>query len=166
MIVLALTLTAWALLHKYTRKPQKRRKMPVYAAPMMPSAADLERQRKAQERAQRDAERAEKQAEKERAAEEKRMIQKAQAVEDVAFLENRLECLYEQIEDANAQLYAARRNCRYDADMNSHGAVVADKIVNKHIAERDKLMRKVMTLENQIHSAEQKLNKARRIAAA
>ena len=82
MIVLALTLTAWALLHKYTRKPQKRRKMPIYAASMMPSAADLERQRKAQERAQRDAERAEKQRqrdeEKRRKAEQARQMAQMQ----------------------------------------------------------------------------------------
>lgn len=166
MILLAITLTAVFVLRKYARKPKKYR--PIYTthtvAPTV-SPAELQKREKERERAAREAERArvkaEREAEKERKAEEER----AQAREDIPYWENRLEQLYEQIEDANNLLYTARRTCKHDSAMNTHGAVIAEKIVAKHISERDKLMRKVMQIESQIHAAETKLKRAQYVAA-
>lgn len=155
MIALLITFAALALLRAAARA---QRKVPVYAV------QDLDRQRKESEKADREAVKARAKAEREAAQRRKAVEERAQALEDIPYWENRLEQLYEQIEDASSLLQTARRTCRHDAEMNQHGAVIAEKIVAKHIAERDKLMRKVMMLESQIHAAEMKLNKARFIA--
>lgn len=192
MIILALTLTAWAILRKYAQKPARRAVAPVYAAPPVLSPAEINRREKERERAQREAERTyrplyngfetdadreshrkwvaeqrRKEEEKERKAEAKRQKEeaaRAQAEEDIPYLLNQLDRLKEMIEDAKADLRIARQRVQYDAEMNAHGAVIAEKIVNKHIAERDKAMRKVMSLETQIHSKEKQLTKAQLIA--
>ena len=155
MIVLAITLAAWAILRKYARKPRTSS----YNTPSVVSPADIARREKEREKA---AKQAERNAAKERKAEEAR----EQAKEDIPYFENQLSRWYEMIEDANVDLQLARQSVKHDAEMNAHGAVVAEKVVKKHIAERDKLAKKVVTLENQIHAAEKKLNNAKRIANA
>lgn len=103
-------------------------------------------------------------AEKAAARERKETAAKQQAVADAAFLVNQIDKLYQMLWDADADLDAARRTCEHDRDANKAGAVVAEKIASKHRAERDKLEKKVMQLERNIHSYETKLNKAQQIA--
>ena len=152
MIGIALALAAFALL-RFAAKSKK----PVYNTV---SPADLERQRKEREKAAREAARAEREAEKQRKAEAERQ----QAANDSEFYVEQIDKLYSMLWELDADLDKAREVCRYDNEMNKHGAVVAEKIVNKHRADRDKLARKVMQLENAIHAKEAKLNKARLVA--
>lgn len=154
MIGIALALAAFALL-RFAAKSKK--KAPVYN---IVSPADLERQRKEREKAEREAARAEREAEKQRKAEAERQ----QAATDSEFYVEQIDKLYSMLWELDADLDKAREVCRYDNEMNKHGAVVAEKIVNKHRADRDKLARKVMQLENAIHAKEAKLNKARLVA--
>ncbi len=156
MIILAIALTAWAILRKYARKPVKHTAAQFTTVPAI-SPAELQRREKERERAQKEAEREEAKRQKEAEA-------RAQAEEDIPYLETQLSRYYEMIEDAKADLRLARQRVKHDAEMNEHGAIIAEKVVNKHITERDKLMKKVITLENQIHAAEKKLSKAQQIA--
>jgi len=157
MIILALTLTAWAVLHRYARRHQKRQVAYVSAPPVI-SPAQIERERKERERAEKAAERERIKAEKERAAKE-------QAEIDIPYYEIQLSRYYEMIGEARASLKANRRRVEVDREMNQYSAVVPEKIVAKHITERDKSMKLVIKLENQIHAAEKKLSEAQRIAA-
>ena len=154
MIGTALTLAAFALLG-FAAKAKK----PVYKTV---SPADLERQRKEREKAAREAARAEREAEKQRKAEAERQ----QAAADRDFYIEQLDKLNAMLWKLDNDLNKANEVCQHDAEMNKHGAVVAEKIVNKHLADRDKLARKVMQLENAIHAKETKLNKARLVAGA
>ena len=126
-----------------------------YRAPVV-SVAELERRKKARERAAKEAEKVEAKQQKEAAA-------RAQAREDIPFLENQIEFLTAMIEDAKTAYRITRKRVEYDAEMNEHGAIIKDKLVNQHITERDKAIKKVVSLERQIHAAEAKLNKARAI---
>ena len=94
---------------------------------------------------------------------EKARQEKAQAAEDIPYYKNQLARFHEMIAGAKIELQAARNRCRLDSDMNAHGAIIAEKIVSKHIAERDKALTKVVRLENQIHAMEKKLLKAETI---
>lgn len=103
-------------------------------------------------------------AEKAAARERKETAARQQAAADADFLINQIDKLYKMLWDADADLDAARCTCEHDRDANKAGAVVAEKIVSKHRAERDKLEKKVMQLERNIYSYETKLNKAQQIA--
>ncbi len=103
-------------------------------------------------------------AEKAAARERKETAARQQAAADAAFLVGQIDKLYSMLWDADADLDAARRTCEHDREANKAGAVVAEKIASKHRAERDKLEKKVMQLERNIHSYESKLNKAQQIA--
>ena len=161
MIILALTLTAWAILRKYARKPARRRT--AYAAPIV-SPAELQRRERERERAAKEAERAESKRQREEEKERKAEAERQQAEADKFFLVEQIDKLYTMLWDADAELKAARQTCQHDGEMNRAGAVIAEKMVSKHRAERDKLERKVMQLERNIHSYETKLNKAQQIA--
>lgn len=136
-------------------KPKFNRKQAIIYKP--PSAAEIERKRKAELKAAALMAREKAKAEKEQA-------EKAQADEDIPYLKNQLERYYEMIADAKTELKCARSKVEYDLSMNEYGAVFPEKEVNKHIAARDKALTKVIKLENQIHAAEKKLNKALQIA--
>lgn len=103
-------------------------------------------------------------AEKAAARERKETAARQQAAADAAFLVNQIDKLYNMLWDADAELDTARSTCEHDREANKAGAVVAEKIASKHRAERDKLEKKVMQLERNIHSYETKLNKAQQIA--
>lgn len=156
MIILALILTAWAIWYKYGRKPVKRRKT-VYNSPAIVSPAELQRR----EKAAREAEvKRQKEAERKRKAEANRQ----QAEADKVFLVEQIDKLYNMLWDADADLKAARETCKHDNEMNKYSAVIPEKQAAKHRADRDKLEKKVMQLERNIHSYETKLNKAQQIA--
>lgn len=161
MIILALTLTAWAILRKYARKPARRRT--AYAAPIV-SPAEIARRNKERERAAKEAERAEAKRQREEERERKAEAARQQAEADKVFLVEQIDKLYNMLWDADADLKAARETCQHDNECNRHGAVISEKEASKHRAERDKLEKKVMQLERNIHSYETKLNKAQQIA--
>lgn len=122
-------------------------------------AKQAERER---EKAEREAEKAERERKRQEAAEEKRRQEWTQAAEDYAFYKSRLSALYTQLKSAQSDLYSAERECEHDRELNSYGngSTVTEKIVNRHISERDKALRRVMSLETQIHTAEKGLRKA------
>lgn len=94
---------------------------------------------------------------------EKREMEIAQAKEDYAYIKQQLNRYYSLIEEANINLNKAQTEVDHDSKVNHYGGVVSEKEVKKHITERDRLVTKVIRLENQIHAAEKKLAKARYI---
>lgn len=102
-----------------------------------------------------------------RKAERQRKVEaeRRQAAADEQFLIDQIDKLYAMLWEADEDLELARQNCKHDNEMNRSGAVVADKVVNKHRADRDKLSKKVMNLERSIHAYETKLNKVRFVLA-
>ena len=140
-------LIAAALIVCWPRRKTKRRKR---------RAVSPAQQRKARDRAIKEAEKAEAKRQKDAAA-------RAQAAEDIPYYEHQIDILTNMIEDAKAAYHITRQRVQYDAAMNQHGAIIKEKVVNAHITERDKAMKKVLSLERQIHTFETKLNKARAI---
>ena len=102
-------------------------------------------------------------AERRAALAEKQAAERIQAKEDIPYYQNQLARFYEMIAAAKAELKAARDRCRLDSEMNRYAAAIPEKLVSKHIAERDKLLNKVIRLENQIHAMEKRLLKAETI---
>ena len=142
----------------------KKRKV-VYSAPVPVLApGDLLRIAQERERAEKEREREAKQAEREKAAQEKKEAAIAQAQADIAYYKKRLKSLYVQLAAAQDELYMAKQNCEYDATMNQRWVVVTEPTVKRHIDERDKALKKVMTIETHIHTAEKNLFKAQRIS--
>lgn len=94
---------------------------------------------------------------------EKQEMEIAQAKEDYAYIKQQLSRYYKLIEEANINLSNAQDSVDHDNDVNRYGGVVPQKEVKKHITERDRLVTKVIRLENQIHAAEKKLAKIRYI---
>lgn len=105
-------------------------------------------------------------AQKQTQRQRKTEAERQQAAADEAFLIEQIDKLYQMLWEADEDLELARQNCQHDNEMNRAGAVVADKVVNKHRADRDKLAKKVMNLERQIHAFESKLNKCRFVLSA
>lgn len=101
------------------------------------------------------------QTEKQRKAE----AAQRQAAADEAFYIEQIDKLYAMLWDADEDLERARTICQHDNEQNRAGAVVSDKVVGKHRAERDRLSKRVMQLERSIHAYETKLNKCRFILA-
>lgn len=161
LISAVVILCAWKSIVSSTRPPQN------YEPPL--TAAEIQRQHKESEKAQREAERREKQLARDRQAEARRIererrqeAEKQQAAADVDFYTARIDSLYALLWEADAALEAAQRTVDHDEAMNaSGGAVIAEKVANKHKAERYKLARRVMQLEGSIRAAEARLNKAR-----
>lgn len=157
--ILTIALVIWA----FTYKPRKRRLRPVRSrhalpvtAPPILSPAEIARRDKEREKAARE-------AEKERIKAEKERQKREQAEIDIPYYEEQLKRYYEMIEEANARLKLNRQRVKIDREMNQYSAVVPEKIVSKHIQERDRAMKLVIKLENQIHGAEKNLNKAKQI---
>ena len=165
MIGIALILTAFALL-RFAAKPKKKARRAVKQNnAVWEDRCRYLQERLAKEDAQptpKEAARAEREAEKQRKAEAERQ----QAAADRDFCIGQLDKLNAMLWELDEELNKANEVCQHDAEMNRHGAVIAEKIVNKHRADRDKLARKVMQLENAIHAKETKLNKALLIAGA
>lgn len=90
------------------------------------------------------------------AKQEKQQQQKQQAENDIPFYNIQLERLYITVEDTRNQYKKACENVNHDNTLNKYGAVIKDKIVKQHIDERDKALKKLITLENQIHALEKK----------
>lgn len=90
------------------------------------------------------------------ARQEKQQQQKQQAENDIPFYEIQLDRLYITVEDTRNIYKKACDNVNHDNALNRYGAVVKDKVVNQHIIERDKALKKLITLENQIHALEKK----------
>lgn len=156
MIVLSLLLLSFVLIR------WKRRRTRYTASSATPRDA---------ERAQRQRERDEKQrqreaiaAEKAAAKKRKETAERQQAAADKDFYISQLDKMYSLLWETDTELERARQTCRHDTEANRAGAVVADKIVNKHYKERESLEKKVMQLERSIHATETKLNKAQQIA--
>lgn len=151
MIVLTLCLVAFILIQRDRRQTIKQ------APPKSANEKQIERDKKQRQQKAIAAEKAAARERKETAA-------RQQAAADADFLICQIDKLYSMLWDADAELTAARRTCEHDSEANKAGAVVAEKIASKHRAERDKLEKKVMQLERNIHSYETKLNKAQQIA--
>ena len=90
----------------------------------------------------------------------KTAAERIQAREDIPYYRNQLARFYDMIGTAKAELHKARERCNLDFEMNSYAAVIPEKIIAKHTAERDKAYTKVIRLENQIHAMEKRLAKA------
>lgn len=103
-------------------------------------------------------------AERDRAKAEKLKEEIAQAKEDIPYYETQLERLYDMIENAKQDMIFYRQAVEHDLELNKYGGtVVKQKEVQAHIAARDKATQKVIKIENQIHAAEKRLNKAKSI---
>lgn len=88
--------------------------------------------------------------------------QRRVALNDIAYHETQLSRLYELMDCAKLDLIAARRSVQNDTDANRYGAVVSENIATKHAADLDRALRRVMALEQRIHTNEtalEKLNK-------
>lgn len=108
--------------------------------------------------------RLEKEKQRENARREKLETQKAQAENDIPFFDIQLQRLYITVEDTRQQYKTACEKVEIDSRFNAiHSSAVKEKIVNKHIAERDKALKKLITLENQIHALEKKKTQAETI---
>ena len=94
---------------------------------------------------------------------EKRKAEVEQAKDDRAFLLNQLKRFDTLIAETNANLYKAQKSVDLDVWMDEHGTPVAEKVSNKHITERDRLVKLVIRYETQIHAAEKKLAKVEAI---
>ena len=101
--------------------------------------------------------------ERRQAQEEKRRQQKEQAAQDLPFYEVQLERLYPTAESLRHQYKLAIESVNHDSEMNQHGAVIKDKVVNEHITQRDRLLKKLTIAENQIHALEKKIHAAQAI---
>lgn len=140
----------------------KRKKKTVYTVPVI-DPKEAARQAREKEKARKEAERIEKEKQRQREKQVKAAQEKEQAKEDIPYLKNQLERFYKMIQDTETDLQIARQRVEYDSMANQYGSIVQEKEVNKHIADRDKLLNKLIKLENQIHAAEKKLNKAENI---
>ena len=101
--------------------------------------------------------------ERRQAQEEKRRQKAEQAAQDLPFYEVQLERLYPTAESLRHQYKLAVESVNHDNEMNQHGSVIKDKVVNQHISERDKLLKKLIIAENQIHALEKKIHAAQAI---
>lgn len=153
MIVLPLLLLSFVLIR------WKRRRARYTASGAMPRDAERAQRQREEKQRQREAVAAEKAAAKKR----KETAERQQAAADKDFYISQLDKMYVLLWDADTALERARQTCRHDTEANRAGAVVADKIVNKHYKERETLEKKVMQLERSIHATETKLNKAQQI---
>lgn len=113
-------------------------------------------------RIERGREKAEREAEKERKAQATR----EQALRDIPFFSARIEALMEMETDAARRYYDASEAVKTDAEHNKYSYVIPEKIVQKHITERDRAQRELLKLQGQIRGAQEKLIKAQYIAQA
>lgn len=102
--------------------------------------------------------RLEKEKQREEIRREKLETQKQQAKNDIPFYDIQLERLYITVEDTRNQYKKALENVKLDNELNrlTDGKAVKEKVVEKHINERDKALKKLVILENQIHALEKK----------
>lgn len=109
-----------------------------------------DRQRKEHERRIKEAEKAEKEAR-----------EREQALEDIQFYHTQIKRHREMLNDAEKQLNQVRKELSENEEIDSIApGAVSEKVLEKQRRERDKLTKRVITLENQIHSMETKLGKA------
>lgn len=122
------------------------------------AAAEKARQReeKAVDRINREVLKRQAQAERDR-------LKQKQASEDLPFFEIQLDRLYITAEDTRNQYRRAVETVNHDNDLNRFGAVINSKVTLKHISERDHLLKKLITFENQIHALEKKRTAAENI---
>ena len=92
------------------------------------------------------------------AKQEKQQQQKQQARQDIPFYDIQLERLYISAADTRNQYKKALESVKLDTELNrlTDGKAVKEKVVDKHIADRDKALKKLVILENQIHALEKK----------
>lgn len=77
------------------------------------------------------------------------------ALNDIAYCDAQLARLYELMDVAKLDLIAARHAVQVDADADRYGCgVVSGKAAAKHRAELDRALRKVIQLEQRIHTLE------------
>lgn len=107
----------------------------------------------------------EKENERAKAKQEKQQQQKQQAQQDIPFYDIQLERLYTTVEDTRQQYKKALENVKIDTELNriTDGKAVKEKVIEKHITERDKALKKLVILENQIHALEKKKAQAETI---
>lgn len=142
ILTLWLIFIFWAF--KYYR-PTK----PKHKAPPGLTVAQIERQRK--------------QAEKDLIAAEKQHRQQEQALADIGHYSEQLNALYTMQRDTMHLLDTAQQEVDTDTALNKFGAVIPVKIASKHIRERDRYQKALLTLNNQIHTAEKKRTAAQQI---
>ena len=92
----------------------------------------------------------------------KKAAQIEQAESDVGHYTEQLNTLYKMQRDAIRTRDKAQEEVDTDNELNRYGAVVSFKTMRRHIAERDREEKKLLTINNQIHSAEKQLAKAKR----
>lgn len=86
-----------------------------------------------------------------------------QAESDIGHYTEQLNTLYKMQRDAIRTRDKAQEEVDTDNALNQYGAVVSFKTMRRHIAERDREEKKLLTINNQIHSAEKQLAKAKKI---
>ena len=145
MIILAIIVIALIAI-------DSRKKPAAVTMPARQTQAEIKRQ-----------ERAEREEERRQVQEAKQRQKAAQAAEDIPFYETQLERLYPTAETLRYNYKLACDSVLHDAEMNMYGAVIKDKLVNEHIAQRDKLLKKLIIAENQIHTLEKKIQAAQAI---
>ena len=96
----------------------------------------------------------------------KKELEIEQAKEDYAYIQQQLKRYEKLIEEANVNLFKAQKSVDLDIWFEEHGTPVAEKESKKHRTERDRQVKAVIRLENQIHAAEKKLRKVELILKA
>lgn len=167
--LLVLILISWTIFAKY--KPAKRIKTTATIRAADQTKADRDRQRQIAEynKAQAARERAEAAAEKQAARDAEKARKKAketaQAKQDFAFYSSRLETLMSMETDTARSYYSAVETVENDAKQNKYSYVIGENVVQKHIAERDRLQSRLLKIQTQIHGVEKQLAKAKYILA-
>ena len=78
---------------------------------------------------------------------------------EVEHCKRQLDLYYEMLWAAEDALSKAKNEVELDRQLNKYGAVIPEKIEEKHLKEYQKCLNKVATINNKIHTTERSLNK-------
>ena len=157
LLIIIILLSIKPAIRHYKKRQARKEEQNIIIARQAAAAARLkENERKRLEKIEK-----ENQRKKEKT--EKHKTQLLQALDDIPFYQIQLDRLYITVEDTRNQYKKACDNVNHDNALNRYGAVIKDKVVNQHITERDKALKKLIILENQIHALEKKKTAAQNI---
>lgn len=186
MIILALTLTAWAIFRKYAARPRRSYTPAAYTAPAMLSPAEIDRRAKAAEKAEKQQQREAAEVQKLYYKIEKATDEAEKAAHDLEEYAAQRDALQAELDSITQRLTVAgsgvldpleivtdkRKRDLYDGEsgaelfMEQYAQAIGEDQTKK-AADRSKMLKrqetitnKLRNLENKIFTAEQKAKKA------
>lgn len=158
LLIIIILLSIKPAIRHYKKRQTRKEEQNIIIARQAAAAAKLkENERKRLEKI-------EKENQRKKAQTEKRRQQKEQAAADIPFYEIQLSRLYVTANDTRNQYKKACEQLEIDYKFNSvHSSAIKEKVLNQHIENRDKQLKKLMALENQIHALEKKIAAAETI---